>query len=197
MPLTLTRTTDAAAEPILWDEAMVHLHLDTEDEKNLVEALIVAARNNCESYTHRQFITATWELKLDGFPDEACAIELPRPPIAAVSSIVYLDEDGVSQTLSTSAYQTDVKSQPGRIMVAPEQYWPVTESGRMNPVTVTYTAGYGAAGTAVPRAIRQAMLLLVAEWFENREAVVVGTIVNKLPFAVEALLNPYRVMTLR
>jgi len=37
--------------------------------------------------------------------------------------------------------------------------------------------------------IRAAMLLLIAHWYENREAVVVGTITSELPMAVDALLS--------
>lgn len=37
-----------------------------------------------------------------------------------------------------------------------------------------------------------AMLLLVGHWYENREAVALGTIATDLPMAVEALISPYR-----
>jgi uncharacterized phiE125 gp8 family phage protein len=56
-------------------------------------------------------------------------------------------------------------------------------------------AGYGGSHT-VPEPIKQAILLLVGAWFENREAVLTGTIVATLPFAVDALLAPYRVVYL-
>lgn len=37
-----------------------------------------------------------------------------------------------------------------------------------------------------------AMLLLISHWFENREAVVIGTITSELPMAVDALIKPYQ-----
>ncbi|MBW5800068.1 head-tail connector protein [Halomonas elongata] len=37
-----------------------------------------------------------------------------------------------------------------------------------------------------------AMLLLIGHWYENREAVVMGTIATQVPMAVEALIAPYR-----
>ncbi len=40
----------------------------------------------------------------------------------------------------------------------------------------------------VPKRMAQAMLMLVAHWFANREAVVTGTITTQVPLAVEALL---------
>lgn len=59
---------------------------------------------------------------------------------------------------------------------------------------VTYTAGYAVGATAdewaAPEDIKQAVLLLVGHWFENREAVVVGASSSgELPLAVSALLD--------
>jgi uncharacterized phiE125 gp8 family phage protein len=177
---------------------MLYLRLDSTDEQTTVEALIAAARGAVEEATQLQLITATWELTLDGFPRNwSEPIELPRPPITAITSIAYTDENGAAQTLSASDYQVDAKSFPGRLVPAVDLEWPDTQADKLNAVTITYTAGYGAAGSSVPRPLRQAMLLLVSHWFENREAVVVGTIVTELPFAVKSLIAPFRVMTQR
>ena len=197
MPLTLRRTTDASAEPILWAEAQLYLRLDSADEQTTVEAFISAARQVVEEQLGRQLITATWELCLDNFPSDSSPIELPRPPLASISSITYLDENAVSQTLAAADYQADLKSNPGRLLPAADEIWPATQYDQMNTVTITYTSGYGAAGSSVPRPIRQAILLLVSHWFENREAVLVGTISAELPMAVKMLLAPFRVYTQR
>lgn len=193
MPFTLRRTVDATVEPILYDEAKLHCREDFDFSQATIEALIVAARNTVEEATQRQLITATWELSFDCFP---CIIELPRPPIAAVSSIAYIDENGDSQTLSSALYQVDAKSQPGRVVPAVDEVWPDTESQTLNAVTVTYTAGYGASGASVPRALRQAMLLLISHWNEHREAVAFSS-ATELPLAVKMLIAPYRTMVQR
>lgn len=41
--------------------------------------------------------------------------------------------------------------------------------------------------------VRTAMLLLIGHWYANREAVNIGNITSAVPFAVEALLQPYRI----
>lgn len=41
--------------------------------------------------------------------------------------------------------------------------------------------------------IETAMLMLIAHWYSNREAVVTGVSVATLDFAVEAFLQPYRI----
>jgi uncharacterized phiE125 gp8 family phage protein len=56
-------------------------------------------------------------------------------------------------------------------------------------VQIDYTAGFGSAAN-VPEDIKQAILLLVGEWHEFREAAINGT-VNKIPNSVEALLSTY------
>ena len=45
--------------------------------------------------------------------------------------------------------------------------------------------------------LEQAQLLLISHWYENREAVVVGSASSELPMAVEALAGPYRLPTLK
>jgi hypothetical protein len=41
--------------------------------------------------------------------------------------------------------------------------------------------------------VKAAMLLLIGNWYENRESVVIGDTAVAVPFAVEALLQPYRI----
>ncbi len=43
-----------------------------------------------------------------------------------------------------------------------------------------------------PEAIKQAILLLIRQWFDNPTPVIVGQTVEKMPYAVEALLGPFR-----
>jgi hypothetical protein len=65
-----------------------------------------------------------------------------------------------------------------------------TSSGG-TPITLT-TDGTGThfAGL-VPEELIAATLLLVGTWYENREAVVVGTTATELPLSVKSLLMPY------
>ena len=74
----------------------------------------------------------------------------------------------------------------------PAASWPATRY-QTNAVTVRIRVGYGADGTAVPAAIRQWMLLQISHWYEHRESVNVGNIVNEMPY-VAALLDPYRIL---
>jgi uncharacterized phiE125 gp8 family phage protein len=191
MPLSLQRTVDATTEPVTLAEAKTHLRVVDTAEDDYITALIGVARQHAEMLTGRQFITGTFTLTLDRFPGYFGDITLPRPSLIGVSSITYIDLDGATQTVSPALYQVDAQSQPGRLRPAYAQSWP-TAKEQMNCVTITFTAGFGAAASNVPKAIKQAVLLLVSQWFENREPLVIGTIVAQVPMTVDALLGPYR-----
>ena len=68
---------------------------------------------------------------------------------------------------------------------------PTTELFGVNPISVTYTAGY----TNLPASLRQAMLMLIAHWYNNREAVQIGSRINEVAadHAFENLIKHYRV----
>ena len=63
---------------------------------------------------------------------------------------------------------------------------------KINGVKITFTAGYGDAAGDVPEPLRQALLLLVAHWYERREPVVLGETAIQVPETVQSLLLPYR-----
>jgi uncharacterized phiE125 gp8 family phage protein len=182
-----------AVEPITLEEGKLHLRVDSSTEDELITTLIRAARHHAEGFLGQRLISSTWSLTLDQFPvSDACPILLPYPPLSSVSTITYLDEDGVSQTWSSSDYIVDTRSVPGRITPAYEAEYPETQD-RINAVTIQYVAGYGSTPQMVPADIIAGMKLLIGHLYENREASVIGTIVNELPFAVNALWSPHRV----
>lgn len=179
----ITQTVAPTAEPVTLAEAKAHCRIDMTADDTLVGSLIVAAREWVESRLGQQLMPATWRLKLDCFP--AWEMELPRPPLTAVSSIGYVDSAGSTQTLSSTLYRVDTDSLPSRVTPAYGQVWPATR-GQTHDVTVTYTAGYASA-SAVPQTIKQAILLLVSHWYENREASG-ETKLQDIPLGVESLL---------
>jgi uncharacterized phiE125 gp8 family phage protein len=165
------------AEPVTLQAAKTQVRRrDTTDDDVLLEdVLIPAARERAEQATRRQFITATYDLKLDGgFPGE---IVLPLPPLQSVLSVTYVDEDGATQTLATDQYTVDAPSGPralrGRIVPAYNVSWPGTRS-QINAVTVRFVAGYGSTHASVPPRLKMAMLTDIATLYENREDVVMG-----------------------
>lgn len=190
--LSLTLKTPATQEPISRKEAKAHIRVDDDftTDDSLIDALIKAARSAAEHYTRRQFITATYELRLDYFPSE---INPPRPPLQSVVSIKYTDTDQAEQTLDSAKYVVDPYSTVGRIVPAVGESWPSLGSG-INKVTIEYVAGYGDDGEDVEEDVRSAMLLTIGHLYEHREDVVIGTIVTKLAKGADLLLWPHRII---
>lgn len=187
----LTQTVAPESQPLTLAEVKRHLRIDhTDDDVYILDYLIPAAREYVEDETERQLITATWVLKLQRFPAAGEPLRIPRPKLQTVSSITYYIDD-VSTTLSSTAYSVLTTEEPGVVEESTLDNWPDTDC-RRDAVTVTYTAGYGAAASSVPLRIKQAMLLLIGNWYEHREAADL-TVAKQIEFGVSSLLKHYQV----
>lgn len=191
--MALVLKTAPGIEPVTRDEVKLFAQIEDTREHSLIESLIVGARTYAEQYTNRQFVTATWLLYLDGFP---AVIRPPRPPLQVTGfSIKYTDSAGnEDQTLDSSLYQVDVKSEPGRVIPAYAQVWPSVRTETLNVVTVEFQAGYGTDASDVPFPIRQAIMLLVSDWFRYRQDAYDGRQFTKAPRAVDSLLSQYKIV---
>lgn len=156
-------TSAPATEPVSLADAKVHLEYDSDDRDAYVSALIAAARQHVESMCGLRFITQTVRFKADCWGDLAM---LPAAPLSAITSVTYIDPEGSTQTLATSVYEARLDGISPQIVLKSGQSWPGVQSG--SQITVTATAGYGAA-TAVPAPIVHAIKLVLADLFANRE----------------------------
>lgn len=182
-----------ASDPVDLATAKAHLRVDGTDENALIAALIAAARQYVEVVTRRALIAQTWELVLDAFP-AGDIVPIPLPPLRSVTALTCTDNNGIATVWDAVNYVVDTDSEPGRLVLAYGKSWPSITLAPAGGVRVRFEAGYGDAA-AVPEGIKQAMLLLIGHWFEHREGVNIGNIVNELPFAVDSLLWPYRVFS--
>lgn len=175
--LTLTRTVQPAKQPVTLAEAKEQCRVaagGTDFDAELF-AYIEAAVQMAEDYQGRQFITATYTLSMEDFPDLGGGILLPRPPVQSVVSINYKDASGDTQTLSASQYSLVKGSVAGCVVPASGTHWPQVYShdGAEN-VTITFVAGYGDDAADVPATTRQAVKMYIADLFENHESIVTG-----------------------
>ena len=165
-----------------------HLRVTHTQEDTLISALRSAAiswvEEHCNiklgSYTARGYL-----------PDWRVAY-FPIGPVTAITELKYqttADKDYTTDltTLGTTLWYTDEITQPARIAF---RDYPTTYDYALTPVVVTFTAGY----TTMPAPVLQAIRLLVAHMYENRQEEVIGTITTRLKFGLEALLNPFRII---
>lgn len=184
--MALKLITAPSEEPISLGEAKAQLRVDWTNEDTQISSYILAAREYCEGFQNRQYITATWDLWLDDWPSKD-RFDIPLPPLQSVASIKYYGTDNTEYTLAATEYFVDDKSEPARIVLAYGKSWPSTTLRPVNGVVVRFTAGYGLAAS-VPQKVKQAMLLLITLMYEKRLPVVEGKIVGEVPFAVSSLL---------
>jgi hypothetical protein len=213
MPIGLTLSSAPTVEPVDVADAKLHCRIDVGDGDTLILSYLKAARRMVERFTNRQLITATWKLTMDNFPGRyletdgsrawaggtfdptgsshwapLAEIRLPWAPLASVTTIKYIDTAGTQQTLSSTKYQVDITTEPGRIRPVFGEIWPIVKPLTLAAVEVTYRAGYGDTAAAVPDEFKAAIRLLTGHYYENREAVVAGSM-NELPMGVQALLG--------
>jgi uncharacterized phiE125 gp8 family phage protein len=179
--------TPPASEPITLAEAKLHCRVDGTDEDVLIASLITAARAHCENMTGSSFVTQTWRADFPGFPGARLPLRLPKGPVQSIISINYYDEQGSDTLLSSTYYNADITEQLAKVWLAPDMDWPSVEP-QADAVRVTFDAGYGDADD-VPQSIKQAILLLIGAWYDDRENPAV-------PTAVSALLAPHTIRAL-
>jgi hypothetical protein len=89
----------------------------------------------------------------------------------------------------------DTTSQPGRVVLKPNQSWPSVQVSRGQSVEVIYVTGWTSA-EVMPADVRIAVGMLADHLYENRGAVQVGVGIGavEVPFGPAALLSPYLVI---
>jgi uncharacterized phiE125 gp8 family phage protein len=195
---TFQLITPPSTEPVTLSDAKKHLNITDAETywDGLISSLITAARQTVENMTWRSLVNQQWKLFLDKndfscnyYPTTTISFTLPfviqfsKCPVVSIDSVKYIDQNGTQQTLDPSNYETDIISEPARVKI--NALPPVKDV--LNCLVISFTAGY----STVPIAISQAILLLIAEWFNNREQTLDSRI-SEIPHGVDILLNPYK-----
>ena len=189
----LEMTAGPSTEPLSATQAKLHLRVDVSTDDTLITALIVAARMHVEAMTGRCLMLQTWRESISAFSD---VIELQKAPLSSVTSVKYIDADGFEQTASSTTDYRVMKpvgphAMRGTIELVYGGDWP-TSRDQSDAVRILYVAGYADAAS-VPAPLIAAMYLLIGDLYQNREAMIVGTITAANP-AVESLLSPFRLV---
>jgi uncharacterized phiE125 gp8 family phage protein len=188
--MALVPTSLPATEPISLAEAKLHLRVDHGDEDVLILSLVSAARLHLEHVLGRAFITQGWLYLFDGWP-AGHTVNLPLAPVQSIVSVKTYDTDDAATTLLPSLYLLDGLSVPPRLVRRSPSAWAMP--GRpANGIEVSFIAGHGSLASEVPAPLRQALLLLVAHWYEHRQPVEIGDSREMLPAVVLDLIAPYR-----
>lgn len=170
------------------DAAKRFLRVTHEHEDTIIRACIMAATPAIQEWTGRQLLQATFDHRLDCWPDGP--VTLPWPPVQSITSVSYYDSDGAVQVWDSANYQLDA-SAPARLAPVPGQSYPGIQSGRLLPITIRMVCG-ATAQELIPSELVQAVLVMTEHLYTNRELMVTGTIATEIPFTVSALIDTWR-----
>jgi len=181
--------TQASTYPVSLTEAKSHLKVDTTADDTYITSIIKAATQLSEEYTNRFFIDTVIEQTCSDFEQLQT---LFKSKVSAVTHVKYYDSNNSLQTLDTAVYDEQLDYEPSQIQLADGKSFP-SITKRNDAVVAKYTVGYGSAASDVPEIIKQAILLTIANFYQNRNSVVIGRIATKLPMNVKWLLDTYKV----
>lgn len=207
--------TQPTVEPVSAAELGVHLRLHSDAitaETDYLETLISAARQLVELETGLALITQTWTYTLDRMPSKSTNddwwdgvregaigsdvldyIELPTHPLQSVTSVTTYDSSDVGTVMSSTLYRVDTRSKPGRVALRSGSVWPLF-TRLTDGLEIDYVVGYGDTSADVPASLRQAVMIIAADWYENRESIIIGTISSKLQGSVDMILEKFRTL---
>lgn len=177
--------------PVTLDEAKLHCKVDAVDEDLLLQAFIRSATGMAEHQTGRRLMPQTWQLTLDAVPSHG--VQLSHVPVKSISSINYIDTNGVSQLWAPTNYTLNNSNDYGVAFICPSygMTWPSMRA-QMDALRITFVCGYDSAAL-VPEEFKHWIKLMVGAMFTNREAYDEDQVYS-LGFA-DRLLDRYKVWT--
>lgn len=159
------------------DEAREYCRIDLTYDDALVVRLVNAAAAHVERITGWATTPQSYTKLIKNIRD---TVRLPVWPVSAVTAI---DVIGTTTRSVLSDFDVDLTERPARVTPLSQSFG--LDTGET--LRITYTAGE----TDAPDDMKQAVFMLVSHWYENREAVVVGTISAEVSLGVNQLLAPF------
>jgi uncharacterized phiE125 gp8 family phage protein len=168
------------------NEARRHMRIEDTDSGRSDCSHVSRRRNSRYAYVGRALKSASYALDIYGIGSRY--IDLPMPPLRAISSVSTVGSAGALSVLDPSAY-TVMTAAGGQTLVTLTS--PPTFTSGSIWATIQYTAGYD----IVPSALRAAILLIVGTLYENRSGAS-PIPMTKLPYGVDPLVGPFRELTM-
>ncbi|OYU39220.1 MAG: hypothetical protein CFE33_12490 [Pseudorhodobacter sp. PARRP1] len=189
--MMLTEITSVAAASLPVQALKDHLRLgsgfaDDGMQDALIESYLRAAMAAIEGRIGKVLLARRFRLTLEDWRARG-EQPLPVAPVTALVSVTLVDVDAVSTVVGVDRYRLVQDTHRPKLIAAGVLLPTVPVDGR---VEVVFDAGFGAGWAAVPFDLAQAVLLLAAEFYENRHDM--GQRVAGVPLAVQALIERWR-----
>ncbi|GAB1479657.1 hypothetical protein MASR2M74_22220 [Paracoccaceae bacterium] len=188
MMLTELTSVPGAALPV--QALKDHLRLGsgfTDDalQNGLIESYLRAAMAAIEGRIGKALIARTYKLVLEDWR-QGNEQPLPVAPVSAIASVTVYDAANVATEIAANRWQLVADMARPKLAAVGVLLPVVPMDGRAE---VVFTAGFGAVWSVVPADLAQAVLLLAAQYYENRHET--GQAVG-LPKAVQVLIERWR-----
>jgi uncharacterized phiE125 gp8 family phage protein len=188
----LLRIRPPREQPITTAEAVLHLRLDVGaengPEKPLIERLIAAATRALEEHASISVMEQDWRMTLRHWPPlPGDGLELPMSPF---KELLRIRVNG--QEMAIADYYVLPEERSARLFPV-SGYWGAPWGYRRRPdgVIIEFRAGH-ASRAEVPETLRQAMLMAIGTWYENRESLQQFTLTPMIEIGWRDLLNYQR-----
>jgi uncharacterized phiE125 gp8 family phage protein len=186
MKMTSYLLAGPAEEPVSLAEAKTFLKVDDLAEDALITTLIGAARLHVEGVTGRALLAQSWRVVIDRWPENG-VVKLPVSPLLSVTAITATDDNGASHDIGLAQFG----SEADRLLV-PRVVVGMPALQERGGIEIDYVAGYGSERQDVPADLRQAVLGLVAHWYEHRDAVIVAGSGAVVPSGFDRMVARHR-----
>jgi uncharacterized phiE125 gp8 family phage protein len=167
--------------PVSLDEARGWLRLGASNDDAIIAGLIRAATNICEAFIGQWLMIRSVE---EEAPVRESMMRLGKRPVVAVDSVTILSGDGGDQALMAAEYGVTI-ARDGTATVR-------IMRGDAARVRVGYRAGIADSANAIPEALRQGIIRMVAHLHGARDG---GD--GEPPAIITAMWQPWRRMGLK
>jgi uncharacterized phiE125 gp8 family phage protein len=162
-------------------EAREQVVVQPGDDDKFLARLIRAARESVERDSGWALGERRVRVRWRSSPVKQGTISLPIEfhPLLSVQAVQYRDPSGELATFT--GYQVDKGVRPAQLVIQPGQSWPEPTPGYIDCYSVTFVCGLsGESTTQGVELAKQACLMLLGHWYENRETVLVGSISKEI-----------------
>jgi uncharacterized phiE125 gp8 family phage protein len=150
------------------EQAKSHCKCQHDAENELFLDWIKSAEAYCQKYADRVLLTSTWRWISSQFPCTGKAIDLKIAPVQSISSVSYTNTAGTLVSLPAQDYQLEPDEFAPMLWEGVDASWPATQQGNVSAVTVELVAGFSSRDL-VPLQFKQAMYLIIGDWYVHRD----------------------------
>ncbi len=196
----LKRIEAATSRPVTLDELKKHVNAaDFVDDNEQLEIFLDAAIEYVAHQTSLTLQPSSW--RIDRCDWWSGCLQVLLSPVRDIV-ITYLDVNGAEQTVAQNLYRWQRNDRgAAEIAFLPAFTSPEVMPDTFNAVQIAIEAGFddeAATGSGddpelvLPTRAKQAILMLAASWYRNREAIAEGEL-KKVPLGAEALIFQLKV----